>query len=162
MPLFLLTENQETFILYRFQENYLPFCTVNPVTGLWLLTLPMHQVFYKWPAKTYWSKYRACHLKHIKRERSTVRKVIRSAASFPPQYNNERKCYPLYLIQFPLKSRENSNLLQWKLHQALSEEKPADLNQRAKQSHTSVMLSCKSCVHIRCCIILQQVCKQSL
>lgn len=35
-----------------------------------------------------------------------VRKVIRSAASFPPQYNNERKCYPLDLIQFPLKSME--------------------------------------------------------
>lgn len=35
-----------------------------------------------------------------------VHKVIRLAASFPPQYNNERKCYPLDLIQFPLKPKE--------------------------------------------------------
>lgn len=108
MPLFLLFQKEGMFILYKFKENDLSFPTVNLVTktGLWLLTLPMHQVFNKWPAKTYQNNYNACHLKHIKWERSMEHKVIRSAASFPPQYNNERKCYPLDLIQFPLKSME--------------------------------------------------------
>lgn len=64
--------------------------------------------------------------------------VVRPAASFPPQENNERKRYPLDLIQLPLKSmgkkkNKKSHLLQWKLDQAPSEEKPTDLDQRAKQ-----------------------------
>lgn len=101
-------ENQGRLILYRIKENNLSFSTVNAVTGtgLSLLTLPMQQAFYRRPAKMYQSKCNVRHLKHIKREKSMVRKVIRSAASFPPQYNNERKCYPLDLIQFPLNSVE--------------------------------------------------------
>lgn len=77
---------------------------------------------------------------------------MRSAASFLPQNRNEQKCYTLDVIQIPSKSTKK--ILWGKLHQAIMEEKPADLNQRAEQLHSLVTCSCKTCVHIRCCIIL--------